>query len=62
MSAWIPSPERFGMKVNINGTDAVVSLIFLAELGNLLRNGKTVWCFQATLSRGDWGVVLRGEY
>ncbi|KJT55211.1 hypothetical protein SEEH3547_10063 [Salmonella enterica subsp. enterica serovar Heidelberg str. 75-3547] len=34
--------ERFGMKVNINGTDCiVVESDFLAELGPVEGNGKT---------------------
>lgn len=50
--------ERFGMKVNINGTDCiVVESDFLAELGPVEGNGKKrKWCFQATLSRaGETG-------
>lgn len=49
--------ERFGMKVNINGTDCiVVESDFLAELGPVEGNGKNVVVFQATLSRaGETG-------
>lgn len=55
--------ERFGMKVNINGTDCiVVESDFLAELGPVEGNGKNVVVFSGNVipRRGD-RVVLRGS-
>ncbi|EGG3071084.1 ATP-binding protein [Salmonella enterica] len=55
--------ERFGVKVNINGTDCiVVESDFLAELGPVEGNGKNVVVFSGNVipRRGD-RVVLRGS-
>ncbi len=51
--------ERFGMKVNINGTDCIV---VESDLGPVEGNGKNVVVFSGNVipRRGD-RVVLRGS-